>query len=101
MESNSIHNLNKQSLSPTTSLLPQKPKSTPHVPPFLQALKDAMPPVELRTYQAEPGALSRAEHQYVRPELTSLNPAPSSYEPQPAALERAGQSRISSHVVGG
>ncbi len=99
MEQNSIRALSNQSTSSTNDTLLRKQKLTPHAPPFIQVLNDATANVESQTYRAEPATLSNRKNQFIRPDLISLNPVQSSYEPEPAALERIGKSRVTPTVL--
>lgn len=92
---------NQNSSLPASSLLPQKPKTDPNAPTFMQALAEAVETVVSKTLPAEPATLARQVKPRSHLDLVSLNPVQTHYIPEAAALEKIGKSRMLPFSVGG
>jgi len=101
METNRINAATPNTSLPISTLLPQKPKTEPNAPKFLQALAEAVDAVTSKTVSAEPAVISRHLRPRSHLDLVSLNPVQTRYVPEAAALESVGKSRILPSTVGG
>ncbi|MGH8419060.1 MAG: hypothetical protein ACRER8_17520 [Pseudomonas sp.] len=90
MESNRVNASNHAQ----SSLRPQKPKSEPNAPQFMQALAEAVETATSKTLRAEPANLARQVKPRCHLNLVSFNPVQTHYTPEAAALERVSKSRI-------
>jgi hypothetical protein len=101
METHRINAATSNTSLPTSTLLPQTPKTEPTAPKFMHALTEAIETVTSKTLHSEPASLSRLVKSRSHLDLVSLNPIQTSYVPEAAALERVGKSRILPFALSG
>lgn len=100
MESTPLTTPLKTTANPASFVMDRQKKPEPHAPAFMQAPAQTTQPFVSQTLNAESSNLAKPAQPRSHLQLTTLNPVQTHYVPEPAAVERIGESRLVPFTVG-